>query len=182
VTWGEDIDEAKEHGNDSFFFTNCSPQFWSFNQGKQLWAGLEDFTRDTLLRNQDRGTVMNGPIFDGPDAEGDALPDPGGRSHKDPTFGGVQIPKYFWKVLITNAGGKLKALAFIMSQRHLIMDIDRIREAEKLSEADVKVFQVSVNDIAKLSKLDFGNLADADAHEAATVGPRLIESLGDIRT
>src|SRR5947208_1987598 len=44
-TWGDTVDEAKQHGDDSFHFTNCSPQFWSFNQGKQLWAGLEDYTR-----------------------------------------------------------------------------------------------------------------------------------------
>ena len=37
------VAEAKEHGDDSFHFTNCSPQFFSFNQGKQLWAGLEDY-------------------------------------------------------------------------------------------------------------------------------------------
>ena len=53
-----------------------------------------------------------------------------------------------------------------MSQRDLVMDIDRIQEAdmlEKLSEADVKVFQVSIADLTKLTKLDFGNL-DARRH------------------
>ena len=33
----------------------------------------------------------------------------------------------------------------------------------------------------KLTKLDFGKLADADTHEATSVGPRLIESYSDIR-
>ena len=71
-----------------------------------------------------------------------------------------------------------------MSQRDLVMDIDRIQEAdmlEKLSEADVKVFQVSIADLTKLTKLDFGNLDAADTHEATAVGPRLIESFDDIR-
>jgi endonuclease G len=71
-----------------------------------------------------------------------------------------------------------------MSQRDLVMGIDRIQEAdllEKLSEADVKVFQVSIADLTKLTKLDFGNLADADAHEATSVGPRRIETFNDIR-
>jgi endonuclease G len=184
ATWGGTVDEAKQHGDDSFHFTNCSPQFWSFNQGKQLWAGIEDYTRDTLLQNKDKGIVMNGPIFDGPDANEAELPDPSGPMHRDPTFGGVSIPKYFWKILITKSGGSLKAAAFIVSQRNLIMEIDRIQEAEifeKLSAAQVRVFQVSIADVSKLTKLDFDNLGQADAHEATSVGPRLIESYDDIR-
>lgn len=107
-----------------------------------------------------------------------------GSMHRDPTFGGVSIPKYFWKILITKSGGSLKAAAFIVSQRNLIMEIDRIQEAEileKLSAAQVRVFQVSIADVSKLAKLDFGNLGQADAHEATSVGPRLIESYDDIR-
>jgi endonuclease G len=185
ATWGKTVAEAKEHGDDSFHFTNATPQFFSFNQGKQLWAGLEDFTRDVLLKGEEKGIVMNGPVFDGPDADDDALPDPSGRPHKDPTFGGVSIPKYFWKILVTKADGSgLKAMAFLMSQRKLVMGIDRIQEAdilEKLSAEDVSVFQVSIADLAKLTKLDFGKLADADSHEATSVGPRLIESFEDIR-
>ncbi|MCA6122734.1 DNA/RNA non-specific endonuclease [Bradyrhizobium sp. WSM 1704] len=181
ATWGDTVDDAKAHGDDSFHFTNCSPQFFSFNQGKQLWAGLEDYTRDVLLKNEEKGIVMNGPVFDGPDADGGDLPNPSGRPHKDPSFGGVQIPKYFWKILITkdDDDSGLKAAAFLMSQRDLIMDIDRIQE--KLSEADVKVFQVSIADLTKLTKLDFGNLDSVDTHEATAVGPRRIETFDDIR-
>jgi endonuclease G len=181
ATWGKTPDEAKEHGDDSFHFTNCSPQFWSFNQGKQLWAGLEDYTRDELLKREDKGVVLNGPIFDGPDADGADLPDPSGKPHKDPTFGGLAIPKYFWKILVSKGDNRLRAAAFIVSQRNLIMDIDRIQDAEKLSAEDVKVFQIPIADLAKLTRLDFGNLAQADSHEATAVGPRLIESYEDIR-
>ncbi|MBR1271063.1 DNA/RNA non-specific endonuclease [Bradyrhizobium sp. AUGA SZCCT0222] len=184
ATWGEDVEDAKEHGDDSFHFTNCSPQFFSFNQGKQLWLGLEDYTRDVVLKGKDKGIVMNGPVFDGPDAEDGELPNPSGRSRKDPTFGGVSIPKYFWKILVTKGDGGLKAAAFLMSQRNLILDIDRIKEAdilEKLSDEDVQVFQVSIADLTKLTKLQFGNLVDADTHEETSIGPRLIETLDDIK-
>jgi endonuclease G, mitochondrial len=54
ATWGATVAAAKEHGDDSFHFTNCSPQFWTFNQSQKLWAGLEDYTRDTLLQNKDK--------------------------------------------------------------------------------------------------------------------------------
>ena len=79
---------------------------------------------------------------------------------------------------------RLKAMAFVMTQRKMVMGIDRIQEAdllEKLSADDVSVFQVSIADLARLTKLDFGNLADADSHEATSVGPRLIDSFDDIR-
>ncbi|MCK1713031.1 MULTISPECIES: DNA/RNA non-specific endonuclease [unclassified Bradyrhizobium] len=184
ATWGDTVAEAKQHGDDSFHFTNCSPQFFSFNQGKQLWAGLEDYTRDVLLDGEEKGIVMNGPVFDGPDADGSDLPNPAGRPHTDPSFGGVQIPKYFWKILVRRDDGGLKAAAFLMSQTKLVMEIDRIQEADllkRMSEEDVSVFQVSIADLAKLTKLDFGNLADADSHEATSVGPRRIESYEDIR-
>ena len=186
ATWGDTVAAAKQHGDDSFHFTNCSPQFFSFNQGKQLWAGLEDYTRDVLLEGEEKGIVMNGPVFDGPDANGSDLPNPAGRAHKDPSFGGVQIPKYFWKILIrrNEDDDALKAAAFLMSQRKLVMEIDRIQEVdlrERMSEEDVSVFQVSIADLTKLTKLDFGNLADADSHEATSVGPRRIESYEDIR-
>jgi endonuclease G len=184
ATWGRTVAEAKAHGDDSFHFTNCSPQFFSFNQGKQLWAGLEDYTRDVLLKGKDKGIVMNGPVFDGPDANDADLPDAAGSPHEDPAFGGISIPKYFWKILITKGDDGLKAAAFLMSQRNLIMDIDRIKEAdmlEKFTEEDVSVFQISMADLTKLTRLDFGKLADADSHEATSVGPRLIESYSDIR-
>ncbi|MFK4382430.1 DNA/RNA non-specific endonuclease [Bradyrhizobium sp. USDA 223] len=186
ATWGETVAAAKQHGDDSFHFTNCSPQFFSFNQGKQLWAGLEDYTRDVLLEGEEKGIVMNGPVFDGPDADGSDLPNPAGRPHKDPSFGGVQIPKYFWKILIrrNEDDDALKAAAFLMSQRKQVMEIDRIQEAdlrERMSEEDVSVFQVSIADLTRLTKLDFGNLTDADSHEATSVGPRRIESYEDIR-
>jgi endonuclease G len=184
ATWGKTVAEAKTHGDDSFHFTNSTPQFWAFNQGKQLWAGLEDFTRDIVLKDKRKMIVINGPIFDGPDASTGGLPAPSGPSQADPSFGGVKIPKYFWKVMVIVRSGKLSVTAFVMSQRDQILGIDRIQEAaifEALSAAQVKVFQVSVADLTKLTKLDFGMLAQVDTHEATAVGPRLIERYDDIR-
>ncbi|MEQ1885883.1 MAG: DNA/RNA non-specific endonuclease [Bryobacteraceae bacterium] len=182
ATWGKTVEIAKEHGDDSFHFTNCSPQFWRFNEGKRLWLGLEDYTRNKLLAQKNKGVIINGPVFDGPDAEKGKLPRPGDRAHKDPTFGGLKIPKYFWKIMATARDGKLVALGFLMSQRDQLLDIDRIKEADfEFTDASIRVYQYSIADLAKLTKLDFGKLATVDLHEAAAEGPRHIESFDDIR-
>ncbi len=52
---------------------------------------------------------------------------------------------------------------------------------EALSAAQVKVFQVSLADLAAFTNLDFGHLVQVDTHEATEVGPRAIESFADIR-
>ena len=55
------------------------------------------------------------------------------------------------------------------------MSIDRIHklaEFEKLTEAEAKVFQVSISDLAKLTKLKFGNLAQVDTNETIQPMPR----------
>jgi endonuclease G len=184
ATWGEDEAQAKEHGDDTFVFTNCTPQFWAFNQGRKLWLGLEEFVLDQLEAGKRRACVINGPVFDGPEAPTGGMPDADGLSKRDPTFGGVAIPKYFWKLMVIERGGKLAASAFLMSQHDQIKDIDRIREAaiqEKLTAAEVKVFQIPITSLAKLTKLNFGALAEADTKEAVRRGARLIESLEDVR-
>jgi endonuclease G len=154
-------------------------------RGRLIRAGLEDYTRDTLLQNKNKGVVMNGPIFDGADAEDANLPDPSAPSHKDPAFSEGGHPKILLEDPHHQGWRNLKALAFIVSQRNLIVGIDRIHEDkelfEKLSAAQVRVFQTPLATVAKLNGLDFGPLSAADVHEAATVGPRLIESLSDTR-
>jgi endonuclease G, mitochondrial len=184
ATWGADEDKAKEHGDDTFHFTNAAPQFWAFNQGKKLWLGLEEFVLDQLEENRRKACVFNGPVFDGPEAPDGGLPDAADHGRTDPSFGGVRIPKFFWKLMVVVRSGKLAASAFLLSQQDQIMGIDRIHESavfEKLSEAEAKVFQISIGDLEKFTKLDFGKLAQADTKEATRPMPRRIESLEDIR-
>lgn len=184
ATWGHDEDQAKEHGDDTFHFTNCAPQFWAFNQGKKLWLGLEEFVLDQLEAGKRKACVINGPVFDGPEAPAGGRPNASDPSKSDPTFGGVTIPKYFWKLMVIARDGKLAASAFLLSQQDQILDIDRIHESaifEKLTAAQAQVFQISIAELAKFTTLNFGKLAQADTKEAARSKVRLIESLDDIR-
>jgi endonuclease G len=76
---------------------------------------------------------------------------------------------------------KLNASAFLMTQQDQILGIDRIQEEERgLTAEQARVFQISMADLAKFTKLNFGKLAQADTHEAAA-GPREILSFEDIR-
>jgi endonuclease G len=183
-TWGKTVDEAKEHGDDTFHFTNAAPQFWSFNEGKKLWLGLEEFVLDQVVADERKACVINGPVFDGPLAPEGGRPDAGDPRRRDPVFGEVAIPKYFWKLMVIVRDGKLAAAAFLLSQQDQILEIDRIHESailEKLSKAEAKVFQISVADLARFTNLDFGKLAQADTSEAAGVRVRELQALEDVR-
>ena len=75
-------------------------------------------------------------------------------------------------------GGKLAASAYLLSQQDQVLGIDRIEESallEKLSEAEARVFQISIADLAKISGLDFGALAAADTMVSAAGGVREIQ-------
>lgn len=183
ATWGKTVEEAKKHGDDSFHFTNCSPQFFKFNQGAKLWLGLEDFVLSQAIVGKRKVSVLNGPIFDGPLAPKGKLPKPAGKKSVDPKFGGLPIPKFFWKVMAVVKGGKLATSAYLLSQQDQVLGIDRIQESdllEKLSEAEARVFQISIADLAKISGLDFGALAAADTMVAAAGGVREIEMVEEI--
>jgi endonuclease G len=184
ATWGKTVGEAKTHGDDTFHFTNAAPQFFRFNQGKKLWLGLEEFVLEQLEEDQRKACVFNGPVFDGPEATDDDLPDPADPPKADPTFGGVAIPKFFWKVMVVKQGQQLRATAFVMSQQDQIRSIDRIHEIavfEKLTEAEAKVFQVSIPDLSRLTRLKFGILAKVDTKESLQPKPRRLKTFEDIR-
>jgi hypothetical protein len=57
-----------------------------------------------------------------------------------------------------------------------------LRNEEKLTTAEAKLFQISINDLAKFTKLDFGKLAMSDTKETARKAkPRRIAVPEDVR-
>ncbi len=194
--WGTTPDEAKRNGDDSFHWTNCSPQHWKFNQGAKLWLGLEDYAVMVLAKNSGRACIINGPVFDAPwskvGEDGRLVIDVYGKHADDPTFGNVGIPKMFFKVVACpTADDELAVAAFVMTQEDLLATIDRIRgmrrteprEEERLSAAEARLFQVAIADVAKLTGVDFGPLVVADTFRAgeALAVPRPIEQLEEVR-
>jgi endonuclease G, mitochondrial len=135
--WGSEQD-AKLANNDTFHWTNCSPQHWTFNQGNQLWLGLEDFILNNTDREDLRASVFTGPLFQNDD-----------KAHRK-----VFIPQYFWKVIVVRDDlRKLYSSAYVVSQREFIQNIP----FERLPVGKHNNFQVSVAKLERLTGLDFSN-------------------------
>jgi endonuclease G len=81
--WGPSAAAAKLANDDTFHFTNCSPQHHDFNAGQTLWAGLEDYILDNADNLRFRVSVFSGPVL----------------AADDDRYRGVQLPRQFWKVV-----------------------------------------------------------------------------------
>jgi endonuclease G len=186
--WGKNDEVSTRNGNDSFHWTNCAPQHWRYNQGSKKWLGLEDYVIKGFASRTGRACVINGPVFDAPVStsgpDGRPVPVIGGKSHKDPKFGGVAIPKLFFKIVsCERSDGRLATAAFLMSQEDLLATDSRISEV--LTEDEAHLYQLSVADLQKFTGLNFGPLKAADTQvgdEALALAvPVPLDKLEDIR-
>ncbi len=157
--WGEAAVQANE---DTFHFTNCSPQHSRLNQ--RTWLGLEDYIFERARQQQFKVTVFTGPVF---------------RS-TDPLYQErYRIPEEFWKVAVmVKDDGALSATAYVQSQRDLVSDL----EAEAYGQ--YQTYQVPVAEIEALTGLDFGALREHDplrpGELEAEAPVRLIVGLEDL--
>jgi endonuclease G len=159
--WGE---IAKAANDDTFHFTNCSPQHADFNRNATLWAGLEDYILDHADNDQFKVCVFSGPIL----------------ADADPEYRGVKLPLQFWKVVVmAKTPGLLSATAYLLSQESLIdagLEVAPVA-AEEFDFGAYGTFQVQVSKIEQLTGLDFGGLPDFDplgTQEAAPIAPRKV--------
>ena len=175
AAWGETEDEARLANDDTFHWTNCSPQHEVFNQstkanqkGLLLWGNLENHVAEQAAGG--RLSVFNGPIFRGND-----------RKHR-----GVRIPREFYKLIVyAKDNGQPGAVAFILSQKSLIQNLP----AEAFEVGPYEPFQVKIRDLQTRTKLDFGSLATFDRLtaaapelflEGATANVIAVEGLSDV--
>lgn len=143
-TWGPTAALAND---DTFFFTNCSPQHARFNQS--LWADLEDYLLDSADTRGFRASVFTGPIF----------------SRADPPYRNVPLPAAYWKVaaMVRDDGKNLSVTGYMVSQSDLLTKLEFVF-------GQFKTYQVPVATIEKETGLDFGTLSKYDplrATEAA---------------
>jgi len=153
AAWGDTKKEAKLANDDTFHFTNCSPQHEVFNQstkadkqGVLLWGNIEKHIEQEASRDG-RLCVFNGPVFRGDD-----------NKHR-----GIPIPREYWKIVVCKAKSEgLKAVAFKLSQEDLIADLPE----EEFQEGPYRPFQVKIAALEQELKLDFGDLHKFDPLEA----------------
>jgi len=155
--WGENAVQAN---GDTFHWTNCSPQYWAFNQGSTLWQGLENF----ILYNTDaddlRATVFTGPVF----------------SESDELHRGVLIPQRFFKVVaVLDGAGTLSSSAYVVSQEGYARNIP----FERTPTGPYRDFQVSIASLEAATGLNFGEtLKKSDAFTGTEA--RALRSLSDL--
>jgi endonuclease G len=163
--WGASREEAKLCNDDTFHFTNCSPQHENFNQNKSTWAGLEDYILENADNRDFRVSVFTGPVL----------------ATDDDEFAGVQLPRQFWKVVVmVKESGDLSATAYLLSQEELIAGLEVA--LEEFSYGAYKTFQVPVRRVEELTRLSFGTLKESDPLEGleATLVPSEIANFDEI--
>jgi endonuclease G len=159
--WGPQADAAVE---DTFHFTNCTPQHHDFNAGGELWLGLEDYILDHTDNERLQVSVLTGPVL----------------ADDDPAYRGVELPRQYWKVVaMVTADGALSATAYLLSQTALLADV---ATTEAFSFGAYRTFQVPVQRVADLTGLDLSRFADGDPLQRleATPLPRELLRLQDI--
>jgi endonuclease G, mitochondrial len=135
--WGPDQQRAND---DSFHFTNCSPQHERFNQGQDMWQGLENYILANADAQNRKVTVFTGPIMD----------------EKDPIYKGVRLPLAFWKILVyRKLENTLAAAAYVLEQEQLIQDM---LDFEAAFEAGA--YRVELAHLKERTGLDFDYLKE----------------------
>ena len=144
--WGQDAQIAKTANDDTFHFTNCTPQHHDFNAGRTLWAGLEDYILNNADAQDFRVSVFTGPVL----------------AADDPQYRGIQLPRQYWKVVaMTRESGKLSVTAYLLSQQSFIDGIE-----EEFKFGAYRTYQVPVGKVEELTGLDFGSLKNFQPTEA----------------
>jgi endonuclease G len=157
AAWGKTAEEARLANDDTFHFTNCSPQHEVFNQSSKatkkkllLWGNIENhIAKEATHVESKKVSIFNGPVFRQND-----------RKHR-----GLQIPREYWKIVVfRNDQNRPRALAFILSQAALIKTLP----TEDFMVGPYEVYQVKVRELELKTKLDFGDLRTFDPLEDNT--------------
>lgn len=157
-SWGTSRRQAQYANDDTFHFTNCSPQHSGFNQNKTTWAGLEDYILDNADSEGLRVSLFTGPVL----------------TDEDPAYRDVTLPREFWKVVAVVNRRSLSVTAYLLTQEELIADLPLERA---FTYGKYLTFQVPLSKIRERTGLDFSELSrfdplDGTAHEG------LLENFG----
>ena len=169
TVWGDDFGDAKKANDDTFHWTNCSPQHKTFNQGNDLWLGIESHLLDQAIAHDLKVSIFNGPVFEG----------------DDPPYRDIRLPRAFWKIVaFVRDDGTLSASGYLLTQAELLTG--DLKEGVEGVFDDWNGFQVPIVEIERMTGLSFRQLArhDAiggDAESATPAGARPLRDFADLR-
>lgn len=110
--------------NETFYTSNISPQDRKFNAG--VWNQLENKIRQWVKKSGTHFVITGGVLESGLDEIGDE---------------GVDVPKYYYKILAKGSAKNLKVIAFLMEN--------------KPSSKAIKEFVVTIDEVEKRTGIDF---------------------------
>jgi endonuclease G len=157
--WGPTRDEAAAAMQDTFFWTNCTPQHQNFNP--RSWLALEDYILENADAENLKVSVFTGPVF----------------ADTDKTYRGFRIPEEYWKVVaaVNQLTGRLSATAYIVSQKDYLNDLEFVF-------GEFRTYHVPIRTVEEKTGLEF-NLIEFDplGNIETIISPvRVIEGPGDI--
>lgn len=153
--WGS-TNEALAANNDTFHFTNCSPQHAGFNQNTETWLGIENYLLNAAQADRKKLTIFTGPVL----------------TEDDPLYRGVRLPLYFWKIAaFFKSQTELSVTAYLLDQKDLIAD------AVGLERFDPNVFQVTIDEIIERTGLNFSYLVNLQVDFAQEPGVERFDGL-----
>ena len=130
---------------DTFVLSNACPQLGEFNNGP--WGDLEDLVRGNYSIVLDEVWVITGPIFDDTNGQRYLLKD---AEHNGWPQKPVETPDAFYKIIIDELDGEVRALAFIIDHSEGYGYGQGGSTVERLSG-----FLVSIDRIEAATGLDF---------------------------
>lgn len=112
--------------NESFYYSNMSPQAPSFNRG--IWKKTEKLVREWAIENGSL-YIVTGPVLS--------------KGLKTIGKNNVSVPKYYYKVVLDYSNPDVKAIAFVMPN-------DTVKNSNPISS-----YAVSIDSVEKLTGIDF---------------------------
>ncbi len=159
-SWGTET-EAKRGEEDTFHFTNSSPQVQGYNDHD--WGNLEDYILEKAQGTEKKMTVFTGPVYNEDDPSY-------GRERKG---GPWQIPRSFWKIaVLQKTDDTIAAAAFIVGQVEYVKALYEAKVFSGLTpytneELRSRKIQITISALEEtlgaMSPLDFSMLKPFDA-------------------
>ncbi|XP_056308918.1 endonuclease G, mitochondrial-like [Danio aesculapii] len=149
---------CQEAYNDTFFFSNISPQLSILNNG--LWKSLEKMCRDKLKDSSIRNVhVYTGPIFKDSESDSDSVNQETNPKTQERDASGKAVPDSFFKVIIVEMedGEVMEPECYMITNKkaELKQDKEVQKDAHAKNLESLKSYRTFIENIEEITKLTF---------------------------